>query len=145
MYFEYILSQAMPEITEKQIAELVDSFYGKVRADAMLGPIFASVVGDNWDSHLAKMRAFWSSVMLASGTYKGNPMTAHLALPRLTGAHFGRWLELWRQTTGEVLDETAGSLFVKKAEMIAERLLATISMYGEAGESSGSAPLLRIA
>ncbi len=135
----------MQKITEEQIAELVDSFYGRVRSDAMLGPIFASVVGDHWDPHLAKMRAFWSSVMLASGTYKGNPMVAHLALPRLTEEHFARWLELWRQTAAEVLDEAAALLFVKKAETIAERLLATISMYGESATDSQTRPLLRIA
>src|SRR5690349_13453830 len=109
----------MPPVTEELIAELVDSFYGKVRQDRMLGPIFAGAIGNDWDPHLAKMRAFWSSVMLASGTYKGNPMIAHLNLPPLSRVHFDRWLNLWRETTAAVCPEPVASLFVRKAEMIA--------------------------
>lgn len=119
----------MPPVTEEEIAELVESFYGKVRADRLLGPIFASAIGEDWGPHLAKMRAFWSSVLLASRTYKGNPMIAHLNLARLTREHFERWLALWRQTTEEVCVGPSTHLFVQKAEMIAERLLHTISMY----------------
>jgi hemoglobin len=121
----------MYPVTEEQIAELVDSFYGKVRDDRMLGPIFAAAIGEDWGPHLAKMRAFWASVMLASGTYKGNPMIAHLNLPRLTREHFERWLDLWRRTTDEICAEPSASVFVQKAEMIAERLLHTISLYHE--------------
>jgi len=129
----------MPQITEKQIAELVDTFYGKVRADQLIGPIFAAAVGEDWDPHLVKMRAFWATVMLASRTYKGNPMMAHLNLPRLTQEHFERWLDLWRQTTSEVCGERAASKFVEKAEMIAERFLQTISLYHDASLASAYA------
>lgn len=119
----------MDDISEEQIAELVDRFYARVRGDEMLGPIFEAAIGDHWEPHLAKMRAFWSSVMLAARTYKGNPMVAHLNLPRLTREHFDRWLEMWRQTTGELCSEPAAAQFVGKAEMIADRLLGTISLY----------------
>lgn len=119
----------MPPVTELEIAELVDSFYGKIRNDLVLGPIFASAIGEDWGPHLEKMKAFWSSAMLASGTYKGNPMIVHMSLPRLTREHFDRWLELWRQTTVQICGEYAASLFVMKAEMIAERLLYGISAY----------------
>lgn len=126
----------MPLVTEEQIAALVDNFYGKVRVDPTLSSIFASAIGEDWSPHLTKMRAFWSSVMLGSGTYKGNPMIAHLNLPRLTREHFERWLELWRETTNEICAEPAASLFVQKAEMIAERLLYAISMYGDSFHSA---------
>jgi hemoglobin len=75
------------------------------------------------------MRAFWSTAMLACRAYKGNQMVAHLNLPRLAREHFDRWLEMWRQTTGELCTEPAAAQFVNKAEMIAERLLGTISLY----------------
>jgi len=132
----------MMPVTDEKIAELVDAFYGRVRTDELLGPIFASAIDEDWEPHLAKMRAFWSSVMLASGTYKGNPMMAHLALPRLTQEHFGRWLELWKQTVSELCLEPAASLFLQKAEMIAERLLHTISLYHDS--VLDSAPLQRL-
>lgn len=113
-------------MTETEIAQLVDRFYARVRRDEMLGPIFASAIGDRWDSHLATMRMFWSSVMLGSATYKGNPLAAHLRLPLLGPTHFERWLSIWRDTATEVCDDQ-GALFVQRAEAIAGRLLAAIT------------------
>jgi hemoglobin len=107
----------------------VDNFYAKVRADSLIGPIFDTAIGDAWGPHLAKMKAFWSSVMLGSRTYKGNPMMTHLGLPRLSREHFERWLDLWRQSAPEVCDPEAAELFVHKAEMIAERFLYSIFLY----------------
>ncbi len=95
-------------VSEEQIAALVDTFYARVRQDELLGPVFERVVGDAWEPHLEKMCAFWSSLVLASGRYKGNPMMAHLRLlPRIGIHHFERWLNLWRQTTAELV-HTAG-------------------------------------
>lgn len=65
-------------ITEEMIGELVTRFYGRVREDALLGPVFAIV--QNWDEHLAKLKDFWSSVVLMSGRYHGSPMRAHVPL-----------------------------------------------------------------
>jgi hemoglobin len=124
-------------VTEEQISLLVDQFYDKVRADALLGPIFDQAIGDSWALHLVKMKAFWSSVMLASRTYKGNPMMAHLALPRLGREHFDRWLEIWRETTPQICSEPAASLFVEKAEMIGERLLTSIVQYWDVVHNAG--------
>lgn len=117
-------------INEEQIAVLVDTFYARVRQDETLGPVFVRVVGDAWEPHLEKMRAFWSSLTLASGRYKGNPVMTHLMLaPRVGTEHFERWLALWRQTAAELLPEHAAAKFVGKAETMAERLLATINQY----------------
>ena len=117
-------------VSEEQIAALVDAFYVRVRQDTTLGPVFERVLDGGWEPHLAKMRAFWSSAMLGSGRYKGNPMMAHLMLmPRLGAEHFERWLELWRETTAELCTPAAAAAFVAKAEMIGERLLATIDQY----------------
>lgn len=115
--------------TEEEISHLVDRFYSRVRQDEILGPIFAQAVGNDWDAHLAKMSDFWSSVVLASKRYKGNPMMAHLLLPRLTRSHFERWLSEWRNTAREVLGEVPAAVFVKKAEYMAERLLAAIDTH----------------
>lgn len=118
-------------VTEDSIAELVDSFYSRIRDDQLLGPIFADAVGGDWGPHLNKMKAFWSSVLLASGAYKGNPMIAHLQLPRLTQDHFERWLQLWRETVAALYSHELASLFIGKAEIIGERLLYAISAYRE--------------
>ena len=43
---------------------LVNTFYGKVRQDDLLGKIFDGVIQDNWDFHLNKMYGFWQTVLL---------------------------------------------------------------------------------
>jgi hemoglobin len=119
-------------VNEACIADMVATFYAQVRNDQLLRPIFEDAIGSHWETHLLKMNAFWSSVLLASATYKANPMLAHLQLRRLTQHHFGRWLELWRDTAGRLCSEAVAILFIQKAEMIGERLLYAISAYHDA-------------
>ncbi|WP_208112086.1 group III truncated hemoglobin [Zavarzinia compransoris] len=107
-------------ITEDMIDAQVRAFYAKVRIDPNLGPIFASVV-DDWEPHLLRMIDFWSSVLLMSGRYKGNPVAKHSALD-LHAAHFAKWLCLFVETAGETCPAAAADLFRQKAEMIAESL-----------------------
>jgi hemoglobin len=114
------------ELNETQIGELVNRFYAKARVDEMLGPIFAEAIGDRWDSHLATMKMFWSSIMLGSASYKGNPMAVHLRLPNLSPRHFERWLALWRETAAEVCGDR-GTVFVERAEAIAGRLVSAVT------------------
>jgi len=109
-------------MTEAQLTELVHSFYGKVRDEAVLGPVFDQAISD-WPHHLGKMVDFWSSVMLTSGRYKGNPLMMHLKhIARIRPDMFERWLELWRETARETLDEAGASAVIAKAERIAESL-----------------------
>lgn len=109
-------------ITEAQLTSLVHLFYGKVRDDAVLGPVFDHAVSD-WPHHLAKMVDFWSSVMLTTGRYKGNPMMMHLKhIARIQPEMFARWLSLWRETAGEILDKHGAAAVIGKAERIAESL-----------------------
>ena len=109
-------------ITEDMIRRLVHGFYARVRRDEALGPIFDRVIGENWDPHLEKMCAFWSSVMLTSGRYKGNPMLAHLRLKTVTEAHFARWLALFRATAAELFEPGFANAFIARAETIARSL-----------------------
>lgn len=109
-------------MTEQQLAVLVDRFYAKVRDDVVIGPVFNDAIAD-WPEHLEKLTAFWSSVMLTSGRYKGNPMMAHLKhVKAITPPMFERWLGLWRETACEILDEHGAAGVIAKAERIAESL-----------------------
>ena len=109
-------------MTEQQLMTLVDRFYAKVREDAVLGPVFNAAVHD-WPEHLEKLSAFWSSVMLTTGRYKGNPMAVHMKQKSaIEPPMFGRWLELWGETAREILDERGASAVIEKAERIAESL-----------------------
>ena len=108
-------------ITEELIRELVHGFYARIRKDEVLGPIFARVIGENWNPHLAKMCDFWSSVMRMTRRYKGNPMAAHLRHP-IEPEFFDRWLALFGETADEVVGPEAARLFRAKAATIAESL-----------------------
>ena len=107
-------------IDEAMIARLVDGFYDRVRADPLIGPVFAERIRD-WGPHLAQMKLFWSSVALMSGVYHGRPMPKHLPLP-VDGRHFDRWLELFRATARDLCPPAAADHFIERAERIAESL-----------------------
>lgn len=109
-------------LDEPTLRALIDHFYDHVRGDAELGPVFESAVAD-WPDHLARLTRFWSSVMLTSGLYKGNPVAAHLRhADEMTPQQFERWLEIWRASTAELLEPSLALAMQAKAERIAESL-----------------------
>ena len=107
-------------VSEDGIRQLVDAFYAKVRIDPELAPIFARAIPGDWQPHLTKMYAFWSSVMLTTGRYKGNPVAKHLAIPGIQPHLFERWLGLFNETCGELFDDPVRAEFHIKAVRIAE-------------------------
>ncbi|HEY3681048.1 MAG TPA: group III truncated hemoglobin [Bradyrhizobium sp.] len=109
-------------VSEENIRRLVDGFYAKVRRDPELAPIFLRAIPGDWRPHLNKMYAFWSSVMLTSGRYKGNPVVKHLALPGVQPVLFERWLELFNETSAELFEDAISAEFRAKAARIAESL-----------------------
>ncbi|MFT0892499.1 group III truncated hemoglobin [Pseudochelatococcus sp. G4_1912] len=111
---------AQTGIDDKMISDLVDVFYGRVREDAVLGPIFNAHVSD-WDNHLSQMRLFWSSVALMSGRYHGRPMPKHMNLP-IDSRHFDLWLKLFMQVAQDVCPPKAAEHFIERARRIAESL-----------------------
>lgn len=116
-------------ITEEGLKRLVETFYGRVRLDPLIGPVFNDAIGD-WPEHLEKLQAFWSSVMLGSGRYKGRPMPAHIRHgDRIDGKSFERWLSLWRQTTEELFGPAVAAAFQERAERIAESLQLGIAFH----------------
>jgi hemoglobin len=113
---------ASPELDDTQLRALVERFYARIRQDPELGPIFNDVIHD-WPEHLTKLTNFWSSMMLSSGQYQGNPMQAHFRQKsRLTPALFARWLELWRETSAETLPPASAAAIQAKAARMAENL-----------------------
>lgn len=121
----------VPPLTEADLARLVDTFYARVREDAMLGPIFDGAI-DDWPVHLAKLQAFWSSVMLASGRYKGRPMPAHVShADVITPETFVRWLALWKETTELLFPGNTAAALQDKARHIGDSLSLGIEFYRE--------------
>lgn len=108
------------DLSESHIAALVDRFYDKVRRDPVLGPIFNPVVHD-WDEHQRTLVSFWSSVVLRTGTYRGNPMAAHRPHP-IRAEHFEHWLALWQDTAQALLPPPQAALLVDYARRIGSSL-----------------------
>jgi len=125
--------QLIDSVTEESISLLIDSFYAKVRRDPVLGQVFdAAIASDEWAEHLATMQRFWSSVMLTSGKYSGNPVAVHRAVLGLERSMFPRWLQLFKQTAHELFTPETASLFIGKAHRIAASLeLAVFHQLGE--------------
>ena len=111
-----------PSIDEALIERLVRRFYEKARTDPELGAIFTAVIGNNWELHLQKIVAFWSSVMCMTGRYHGRPVPAHRALPGLKPEHFAIWLGHFGETVREVCEPDVAILFFERAERIAQSL-----------------------
>lgn len=104
-------------LDEEILTRLVHGFYDRVRADPLLGPVFAERIAD-WGPHLAKMVEFWSSVALMTGRYHGSPIPKHLPLP-VNAEHFARWLALFRATAFEVCPPEGAEWVIARAERIA--------------------------
>ena len=109
-------------LSEDSIRDLVDRFYTKVSADPQLGPIFQRAIPGDWGPHLATMHDFWSSIILISGRYKGNPVAIHLRVEGMEPQLFGRWLALFDETCRELFDGDVANVFRMKAARIAESL-----------------------
>jgi hemoglobin len=116
-------------IDETMIEQLVHGFYARVREDELLGPIFNSRIHD-WGPHLQRMCEFWSSVVLSSGIYHGQPMRMHLPLP-VDAKHFDRWLALFEQTARDLFTPNIVEQFMDRARRIAMSLeLGIASAHG---------------
>ena len=107
-------------IDEAMIDRLVRGFYARVRDDALIGPVFEARIAD-WEPHLQRMCAFWSSVALMTGVYHGQPMQKHLPLP-VDARHFDRWLAIFEATARDLCPPKAAEHFIERARRIAESL-----------------------
>lgn len=87
--------------TIEDIKCLVNSFYSRVREDAMLSIIFNDRIKDRWPEHLEKMYRFWQTVLLEEHTYFGAPFPPHATLD-IDMRHYERWLELFHETIDQL-------------------------------------------
>ncbi|HUC80825.1 MAG TPA: group III truncated hemoglobin [Flavisolibacter sp.] len=102
------------------IKVFVDGFYGKVRENAQLAPVFASRIKDeDWPAHLQRMYAFWNAILFAETGFNGNPMQKHMSLP-IDKSHFDQWLVLFRSTIDENFAGPKAEEAKKRAASIAD-------------------------
>lgn len=109
-------------IDEAYISTLVDTFYTRVRAHPLLGPVFDVAISD-WSPHLETMKDFWSSVALGTGRYSGRPVPAHAKHRHIQQYHFNLWLALFEQTLRDTAaTPEAAAFFLERANRIAQSL-----------------------
>ncbi|MDJ0684640.1 MAG: group III truncated hemoglobin [Alphaproteobacteria bacterium] len=119
-------------IDDAYISLLVETFYGRIRGHALLGPIFVNAIGDDWRHHLEKMKSFWASVALSAGRYSGKPVPAHRKHTSIQPWHFNIWLGLFEQTLKDTAPTPeAVPFFMERARRIAQSL--QLAMFGVPG------------
>lgn len=128
-----------PSVDRAFIGALVRDFYDRVRADARLGPIFASEIRGDWEPHLEKMTDFWCSVILKNGAYSGRPVPAHLKLKQVRDEDFDIWLGHFRKTVDARCPPDVSEVFIDRAERIAQslKLAMFFRLDRPAGEATG--------
>ena len=91
--------------------------YAAARSDPLLAPVFGRVA--DWEPHIARVCAFWSSVARMTGRYHGDPFSTHLRLPDLEPAMFDRWLALFGESCAELFEPELAAALRGRAERIA--------------------------
>ncbi|MET1413907.1 group III truncated hemoglobin [Roseibium sp. HPY-6] len=113
------------------IQVMVHTFYRCIREHPRLGDIFNKRLDGKWEDHLPKMEAFWQSVLLKNGAYKGKPVPAHLKLKEVVSSDYADWLSVFRPVVRELFVPEIADEIIAVAERIAQSLwLAT---FGHAG------------
>lgn len=112
------------------IALLVQTFYGKIRGHAEIGPFFNQTIQD-WESHLEKLTDFWENNVFAVRKYFGNPIIAHVNVDAkfnhgIEPTIFGLWLNLWFETLDELFEGENVTLLKTRARKMGTHLLVTI-------------------
>ena len=116
-------------ITRDNVRQLVDAFYGRVREDELLGPVFLKALGEDWTAHLERLSEFWSTIVLGTRSFHGNVYGTHMQLNGIEPAHFRRWLDLFEQSANELFEKEQAGQFMDMARRVASSL--QIGFFGE--------------
>ena len=112
----------------EDIRLLVDTFYGKVRADDLLKDLFNERIQNRWPEHLEKMYRFWQTVLLEEHTYQGSPFPPHARLA-VDSEHFNRWVKLFHETVNELFDGERATRAKWQGQRMAEMFHYKIEYY----------------
>jgi len=124
---ERLPQPALDLCSEEEIDRLVRHFYGRVREDDMLGPVFEAHVHD-WEEHMLHLVDFWSALLRGTRRFRGAPVQKHMVIDELREELFERWLVLFRQTTAELGNPPMQRLADDAAERIAENFWRRFQM-----------------
>ncbi|MFK7811554.1 MAG: group III truncated hemoglobin [Maribacter sp.] len=116
--------------SRKDVRNLVETFYQKVRKHDVLGPIFNQIISD-WETHFELLTNFWETQLFLKRKYNGNPVTAHQEVDdkvdnSITSEHFGLWLNLWFETIDELFSGDTAWIAKNRAQKMSTMLFMKI-------------------
>ncbi len=83
------IPQAVRDVEDEDLFELLETFYSELDRDPLVGPYFVPV---DMREHLPRIADFWSTMIFSTRRYSGNAFRPHALLEGLTSEHFARWL-----------------------------------------------------
>lgn len=115
------------KIERPMVRAFVEDFYGRVRKNETLGPIFEERLAGHWEQHFEKLTDFWMTVLGGIPAYKGNPFgthhpVVHEGVHRMKVQHFNIWLDIFATATAATLPEELAEHARTKANRIADSL-----------------------
>ena len=119
------------------VVQLVNAFYDQAKRDAILGPVFNTIIGDDWSGHLPVMYTFWESVVFGLGGYKGQAVAKHVEIDKkmpLDDAHFQHWIALWNTTVDALFAGPNADLAKSKANLMLQLIKFKVD-YARSGKS----------
>lgn len=116
----------------EDIKALVDTFYGRVQQNDLIGPIFESKLAGRWPEHLEKMYKFWQTILLEEYSYSGRPFPPHAQLP-VNQEHFDTWKHLFNSTVDELYEGKLAEEAKWRAERMAAMFLSKIEYFRDMG------------
>jgi hemoglobin len=109
---------------------MVDTFYGKVQENEILGFIFNDIAEVDWDTHLPHMYNFWAGILFGENEFRGQPMYKHIMLSKKTkmgDTQFAEWLRLFGETVLDLFEGPRADEAIARSQMIARNFLYRIN------------------
>lgn len=119
--------------TRADIDLLMNRFYERATADAIIGYIFTDVAKLDLQKHLPVIGDFWETLLFGTGDYQRhgrNPLRVHAELNEKTPLrfeHFARWLEIFNETVDAHFAGGRSDFLKMRAHAIANRMLEYVS------------------
>lgn len=121
------------KLDEALLRRVIDEFYRRVRADAELGPVFNTIIGDRWGPHIEKIMSFWMTATRLGSGYPGRDfMPAHLGHASIRAEHLPQWLKLFRETCRDLCAPDVAAELTRIAGQMAENMAISLRRRDEA-------------
>ena len=108
--------------SREDLVRLLEVFYERALADALIGHFFTEVVPIDLRTHIPVIADFWASVLLDARGYRKNVMEVHRHIHLLSvirKEHLDRWVALFSATVDELFAGDKAELAKQRGRSIA--------------------------